>query len=198
MHESSYDTKTDHGAPKKAMCGHFISSFQAEWTSSARNIITCQLFKALSSLFFFLFSFFEEVDGGPCVLQTQDYRNSCIWKLRSRTCSHGWLGTDRLSNMQLTSCVEKHIMQGWKEKKRHSWSRWLRRKLQCNVEVCGVWAAAARWELWGANAPGLYRILFTNLPPDPLLNPTVQQTGEKRPPETLKNVRGDSWGALNG
>lgn len=196
MHESSYDTKTDHGAPKK-QCVGILSHLSKQNELPQQEI----LLLASCSKHCHHFSFFFFWGSGRGTVCVAHYRNSCIslCKVRSRTCSHGWLGTDRLSNMQLTSCVEKHIMQGWKGKKRHSWSRWLSRKFQCNVEVCGIWAAAARRELWGANAPGLYRILFTNLTPDPPPpNPTVQQTGEKRPLETLKKVRGDSWGALNG
>lgn len=66
------------------------------------------------------FSFFFFWGSGRGTVCVAHYRNSCIslCKVRSRTCSHGWLGTDRLSNMQLTSCVEKHIMQGWKGKKK--------------------------------------------------------------------------------
>lgn len=121
----------------------------------------------------FLFSFFGEVDGGPCVL----HKHKIIEILAFHSAKWG-AGRVVMAGLAQTGClicswhpVLRNTSCRDGRKKRHSWSHWLSRKLQCNVEVCGIWAAAARRELWGANAPGLYRILFTNLPPDPPQTP---------------------------
>lgn len=63
MHESSYDTKTDHGAPKKQCVG--ILSLLSKQNELPQQEI---LLLASCSKHCHHFSFFEEVDGGPCVL----------------------------------------------------------------------------------------------------------------------------------
>lgn len=69
MHESSYDTKTDHGAPEKQCVGILsLLSKQNELPQQELLLLAscskhCHHFSFLS----FFFSF-EEVDGGPCVL----------------------------------------------------------------------------------------------------------------------------------
>lgn len=170
MHESSYDTKTDHGAPEKQCVGILsLLSKQNELPQQELLLLAscskhCHHFSFLS----FFFSF-EEVDGGPCVL----HKHKIIEILSFHSAKWG-AGRVVMADLAQTGClicswhpVLRNTSCRDGRKKTRSWSRWLSRKFQCNVEVCGIWAAAARRELWGVNAQGLYRILFTNLPPDP-------------------------------